>query len=291
MRSPTSPVPARAVPTRRVSFEYPLADLPRHFAADADPVRSHVLATLSAVFPNGEDFFVRSVRRYRDQITDPELAHQVKGFIGQEAIHGREHRELNDRLDELGYPTKRIDHLVEVSLRLRERVAPASANLALTAALEHWTATLAETLMTDAEVRGSIGHPEVTSLFMWHALEESEHKAVAFDVYRAVGGSERLRVWTMRLIILGFPIFILVTTLITLLRDPVARRQPRKVWQGWKRLRRSALVSRDMLDKLADYNRPDFHPDDRDTAALVDQWREQLFGEAGSLTDRLPSAS
>ncbi len=281
---------AREVPTRRVSFEYPLADLPRHFAADADPVRSHVIATLSAVFPNGEDFFVRSVRNYRKDITDPALAEQVKGFIGQEAIHGREHRELNDRLDELGYPTKTIDRWVDKSLKLRERIAPASANLALTAALEHWTATLAEVLMTDEEVRGSIGHPEVTSLFMWHALEESEHKAVAFDVYKAVGGSERIRVWTMRLINAGFPIFILLTTLVSLLRDPVARRQPRKVWQGWKRLRRSSLVSREMLDKLREYNRPDFHPDDRDTSALVEQWRDELFGESGTLTDRLPSA-
>lgn len=281
----------RDVPTRRVSFEYPLADMPKHFAADADPVRSHVLATLSAVFPNGEDFFVRSVRNFRSEVTDPELKKQVKGFIGQEAIHGREHRELNDRLDELGYPVKTIDRLVDKSLKFRERIVPDSANLALTAALEHWTATLAEVLMTDEEVRGSIGHPEVTSLFMWHALEESEHKAVAFDVYKAIGGSERVRVWTMRIINAGFPIFILLTTLISLMRDRDARRQPRKVWQGFKRLRQSSLVSKEMLDQLRDYNRPDFHPDDRDTDALVEQWRTHLFGESGTLKDRLPQAS
>src|SRR5690606_22287460 len=90
--------PSRPVPTRRISFEESLADLPKHFAADGDLIMSHVLASLSSVFPDGEDFFVRSVRRFRDEITDPALRRQVSGFIGQESVHGREHRALNDRL-------------------------------------------------------------------------------------------------------------------------------------------------------------------------------------------------
>src|SRR3989441_5376478 len=132
--------PTRKVPTRRISFEASLQDLPKHFAADGDLILSHVAASLSAVFPDGEDFFVRSVRHYRDQITDPELKRQVAGFIGQESVHGREHRVLNDRLAELGYPTKQVERLTKFGLETRERVAPAKANLAMTAALEHFTA-------------------------------------------------------------------------------------------------------------------------------------------------------
>src|SRR5690606_18658513 len=98
------------------------------------------------VFPDGEDFFVRSVRHYRDRITDPVLKRQVAGFIGQEAMHGREHRALNDRLDELGYPVKRFERFTERGLGFRTRVAPPISNLAATAALEHFTATLAEML-------------------------------------------------------------------------------------------------------------------------------------------------
>src|SRR5947209_20258999 len=129
----------RKVPTRRISFEASLQDLPKHFAADGDLILSHVAASLSAVFPDGEDFFVRSVRHYRDQITDPELKRQVAGFIGQEAMHGREHRALNNRLDELGYPTKRVEKFTKWGLELRTKYAPAKANLAATAALEHFT--------------------------------------------------------------------------------------------------------------------------------------------------------
>src|SRR5687767_16034166 len=133
---PQTGAPARKVPTRRISFEESLQTVPKHFAADGDLILSHLAASLSSVFPDGEDFFVRSVRHYRDQITDPELKRQVAGFIGQEALHGREHRAFNDRLDQLGYPTRVFETITRKGLALRERVAPPSANLAATAALE-----------------------------------------------------------------------------------------------------------------------------------------------------------
>src|SRR5438445_10860712 len=169
--------PDRKVPTRRISFEESLQTIPKHFAADGDLIQSHLAASLSAVFPDGEDFFVRSVRNFRDQITDAELKRQVAGFIGQEAMHGREHRVFNDRLDELGYPTKRFERFTKKGLAMRERLLPATHNLAATAALEHFTATLAELVLTSEEARRSFGHEEVENLFLWHALEESEHKA------------------------------------------------------------------------------------------------------------------
>src|SRR5947207_2664818 len=112
----------RQVPTRRISFEESLQDLPKHFADDGDLILSHIAAALSAVFPDGEDFFVRSVRNFRDQIADPELKQQVAGFIGQEAMHGREHRAFNNRLDELGYPTKRVERITKWGLKQRERL-------------------------------------------------------------------------------------------------------------------------------------------------------------------------
>src|SRR4051812_35206241 len=140
---------ARKVPTRRISFEESLQDLPKHFAADGDLILSHLAASLSAVFPDGEDFFVRSVRQYRDQITDPDLKRQVAGFIGREPLHGREPRAFNDRLQELGYPPKRFERFTKKGLELRERVAPPASNLAATAALEHFTATLAELILSD----------------------------------------------------------------------------------------------------------------------------------------------
>ena len=100
--------PQRSIRTRRVDFAYPETTKRLHFV-QGDLVMSHVVAVLSALFPEGEDFFVRSVRHFADRITDPELKKQVAGFTGQEVTHGREHRALNEKLQQMGYPTRRVD--------------------------------------------------------------------------------------------------------------------------------------------------------------------------------------
>src|SRR5437764_1504580 len=278
--------PERKVPTRRISFEASLQDLPKHFAADGDLILSHVAASLSAVFPDGEDFFVRSVRHYRDQITDPELKRQVAGFIGQEAMHGREHRALNNRLDQLGYPTKPVERLTKWGLETRERIAPAKANLAMTAALEHFTATLAELLLTSEETRALFGDNEVRNLFLWHALEESEHKAVAFDVYKAVGGTERMRVMTMKLVRYSFVAGMTFQVFVSVLGDRATYRRG-NLRRSWRRVRQSPLLTREVWRQLCEYDRRGFHPDDRDTTDLVTHWRSELFGAEGTLNDKL----
>jgi predicted metal-dependent hydrolase len=87
--SEMTPKVAGHIPTRRISFDTAFAQVPRHFAVNGDLVLSHFAASLSAVFPDGEDYFVRSVRRFRDAVVDDALRRQVAGFIGQEAMHGR----------------------------------------------------------------------------------------------------------------------------------------------------------------------------------------------------------
>lgn len=280
----------RKVPTRRISFEESLRTVPKHFADDGDLLGSHLMASLSAVFPDGEDFFVRSVRRYRDEVTDPELKVQVSGFIGQEAVHGREHRLFNDHLAELGYPVKAFERLTKRGLAIRERILPATSNLAATAALEHFTATLAELILTEPEAREMIGNPAVLDLFLWHALEESEHKAVAFDVYKLSGGSERLRTFTMDLLTFGFLFGMAVQVFVSLLGDRETYRRGR-LRRSLVRGARSPFVSKELWRRLRDYNRPDFHPDDYDTTELVATWRAELFGPEGTLVDKLATTA
>jgi predicted metal-dependent hydrolase len=269
-----------------MTFEESMRELPKHFAQDGDLIASHVIMALSSVFPDGEDFFVRSVRRFRDQVTDPALKRQVAGFIGQEAVHGREHRVFNDRLDQLGYPAKEYEHVTKFGLRLRERILSAKSNLAATAALEHFTATLAQLVLTSEEVRHQMGADAVRDLFVWHALEESEHKAVAFDVYKAIGGGERLRVFTMNFFRYGFVVGMGLAVIVSLLRDRETYRHG-KLRESWRRVKQSPIMDPALWRQLKDYNRPDFHPDDSDTTELVEAWRSELFGEHGTLNDKL----
>src|SRR5690348_7707752 len=155
----TTPRADREITTRRLVLDF--AKVPHHFATDGDLMHSHLGAALSAVFPDGERYFVRSVRNYRDQIEDPVLKRQVTGFIGQEAMHGTEHRLFNERLAELGYPTKWFEKFTDIGLRFRERILPPIHNLAATAALEHYTATLAELLLENDDARALFGDETV----------------------------------------------------------------------------------------------------------------------------------
>ena len=275
------------VPTRAMEFDKWVADLPKYFAGDGDIVMSHVLTVLSSVFPDGEDFFVRSVRAASGEITDPKLAKDVEGFIGQESMHGREHRMLNDKLAELGYPTHQIGRYVRAVTAFRERFQSKKTNLAFTAALEHYTAALAENLLTHEEARAEIGHPGFRYLLMWHALEESEHKAVAFDVYRSIGGTERMRVFTMWITHLTFVFETGAWAAISLARDSYARRHPVRVAKSVWRLRKSPFTTPEAVQQLFEYHRRSFHPNDRNTTELIATWREKFFGPGGELADVL----
>ena len=208
----------RAITTRRLRFDFRRETVPRYFVDD-NIVGSHLVALASATFPRGEDFFVQSVRNYRDRITDPTLKRQVAGFIGQESVHGREHEEFNELLWSYGYPTLIVDKLVEWGLGLRAKLPGNKAKLAMTAALEHYTATFAAALLSDDHARRYMPADEVRQFWAWHALEESEHKAVAFDVYRAVGGSHRLRVFVMNVTTAGVLTGLVIGTLLSMLGD------------------------------------------------------------------------
>ena len=136
----------------------------------------------------------------------------------------------------------------------------------------------ASSKLTSPAIRDLLGHDEVRNLFLWHALEESEHKAVAFDVYRAVGGSERTRVIMMNLQRFGFVVGMSVTVIIGLLGDGATYRDG-NLRRSIRAFRGSPVPWREVWATLKDYNRPDFHPDDRDSTELV-----HLHGQCGAET-------
>jgi len=280
--------PPRSIRARRIEFAYPDGTLPKHFVG-GDLVMSHVVAVLSSLFPEGEDFFVRSVRNYRDRITDPELKRQVAGFIGQEAIHSREHESFNERLQAMGYPTRTMDRSTKALLAFVARTLPRRGQLAVTAALEHYTATLATVLLRDEAAREMLPVDEVRSMLEWHALEECEHKAVAYDVYQQVSGNHAIRSGIMHATTVVFLAVIVVGTTFSMLHDR-ASANPVRVVRSLARLRHSPFLTRQVLRDLHDYHRRDFHPDDHDTEALLDEWRTTLFGTEGVLAARLPAA-
>jgi predicted metal-dependent hydrolase len=135
---------------------------------------------LSTTFPAGEAFFVESVRAFREG-TPPKLAEEIKAFTTQEAIHSREHDAFNKRAAEAGYDLARLEAQVEKRLAITKG-KPQIVSLAATMALEHFTAILAHQLLADPRhLQGA--EQEAADLWRWHAVEEIEHKGVAYDTW------------------------------------------------------------------------------------------------------------
>ena len=220
-------------------------------------------------------------------MSDPELREQVNHFVGQESMHGRLHGQLNSRLEQLGFKVGLVDRVVDIGFnRVGARLLPPKVQLAVTAALEHYTATLAEVLMSDPEAQGLFDDESVCNLLLWHALEESEHKAVAFDVYRAVGGSDAVRRATMDVTTLVFLGGLALGSAYSAVSNSSTRDLP-SVFAGLVRLPRCPFLSTGVLRRLRAYNRRDFHPDVFDATELRERWRQQLFGPNGILADRV----
>lgn len=268
------------IPPRHMSFAFP-ADADRFCFYDGNALASSLFAVFSGIFPPGERFFVESVRRFRDRIADPLLDAQISGFIGQEAMHGREHDHLNAWLAARGFDMKTADRLIRFSLGLLAKL-PASQQLACTALMEHFTAALAEEWLTNEDFRAG-ADPRMLQLWSWHALEEIEHKAVAFDVHQRVSRNahaERMRAVPLVAAALLPGIFAAWAWQVVKQGEAFSLQEHRR---GWRALFGHRGFLTRVLRHMPPWFERDHHPDDRDTKALEQEWREALFGREGEL--------
>ena len=145
-----------------------------------DPVGTAFYNALSATFPKGEAFFVESVRLFREG-APPKLEQEIKAFVTQEVMHSREHVQFNRRALEAGYDLTPLEERVEYRLSVT-RARPPIVNLAATMCLEHFTAIIAHHLLKNGRHLDR-ADPESAALWRWHAIEEIEHKGVAYDTW------------------------------------------------------------------------------------------------------------
>ncbi|HRO02572.1 MAG TPA: metal-dependent hydrolase, partial [Terricaulis sp.] len=165
------------IPPRDLRFDLEAARK-GHWLGDA--VGTAVFNALSITFPDGERLFIDAVKHYRTDL-DGKLAEDVRNFIAQEAIHSREHHTLNQIIDRERYPVERIEAAVKERTALSRSRGPAGMLLS-TIALEHFTAMMADEFARSQDVFAH-ADPEIERMWRWHAMEETEHKGVAYDVY------------------------------------------------------------------------------------------------------------
>ena len=239
-----------------------------------NPYASALYDALSATFPLGEAFFVESVRKFRDDAPEP-LASEIRAFTTQEVIHSREHLAFNRRAADAGYDLKPLETKVANRLALT-RGRPEIVSLAATMALEHFTAILAHELLADP--RHLAGADAATAdLWRWHAIEEIEHKGVAYDTWlHATKAWPKRKRWevkakVMLLVTRNFIVDRTAGALELLRQDGITgvKAWANLIWYMWIR----PGMMRRIFSAWASFFRPGFHPwneDDRDLIAQYD---------------------
>lgn len=261
------------LPTRRdIKFNLPAEKIANWHTA-AGPVFTALLNTFSIVLPVGERFFIDAVRAHRELIHDPELKQAVTAFIGQEAMHGREHEQYNDALFATTAVAPKFEQLVNDIFVLLQKYLPKSMWLSGTIALEHFTALLADSVLSEPRVFAG-ADPDFTAIWHWHALEETEHKAVAFDVWDTVKGRGLLAYAERSLgLVIATVLFwgLTIPTFLLILRDEGKLTD----FKGWRKFYHYTFgeigTLRIQLGNYVDYFRPNFHPWDHDNRVYLKQ--------------------
>lgn len=264
------------IPVRRVSLPFD-PSIPRHWLA-GNALETHVFNGLNLLFPDGERFFIASVREALPRVRDPELRRQVKGFFGQEALHAREHERYFDVLRAQGY---RVDRFLRRFRRYCEwtsRWLPAPLRLAMTAGAEHWTATLGAAVLREPVLDAA--HPTMRTLALWHAAEEVEHRAVAFDVLRDTHPGYLLRATGFLLATASLFAWAAAGTRMLLRQDGISRREVRELHRA-ARARGAGRLPELIRRGFWTYLRRDFHPAQDDALAVAESRLAEL-GLAGA---------
>lgn len=269
----------RRITRRRVNIDFAAADAGGWSGRNTG--FEDALNALSFAFPPGEAYFVNSVRYYVKRIKDPVLKEQAERFIYQEAMHSKEHARANRELRQFHAYGRQMERLIVPMLGFSRRFMPRATQLATTCALEHFTAMLADVLLRDQQRFIADSDPAFVALWLWHAVEETEHKSVCFDVYQHVCGKGVVS-YLHRVIVMAVVSMIFLGVLsIVFMR--IKWRRPggaSDAAQATGTPTLAVLLHDVPLRLYFDYYRVSFHPWQHDNAQLIDQWKAH-FGDFG----------
>ena len=264
MKTNSTRLPA-SFPVRRMDYNF--ENTPKYWCAN-DPAMTHYFTGLSTLFPEGESYFVRSVRALREHAKLNEaLDREISAFIGQEAMHSKEHHAFHISAQQHGLNPESLEKVTGIVLKGLEKVFSKKWNLLVTVGLEHYTAVLVVSMMET--VNEYMTDKIIRDLWLWHSVEETEHKAVAFDLYEYLYGNglnayfPRVTIFTLSLI--------LITGLSTIYQIVLMKRDKQlsnlKTWQNFFNF--AAKQYKTFIPKFFEYYRYNFHPNQTNEKNLV----------------------
>ncbi|WP_374612940.1 metal-dependent hydrolase [Sphingorhabdus sp.] len=267
----------------------------RHWVRD-DMFATAFLNALSVVFPRGEAFMIEALHPWRDR-TDGQLQRDIATFIEQEAAHSREHVGFNKAIIEAGYDIDALDRAIKQFVSFFSGCGEVT-KLGATMCIEHLTAIVAaEILKNRKHLEGT--DLELRKLWLWHAIEEVEHKAVAFDVWmfatREWSGVRRWFTRSALLLAVSISFFINRTRGQVELLNQDGLAKPNAWWLCIRKGFAKGAIGRNVMGPWLEFFRPGFHPNHIDDRELLVRGENMLAaiklvteGAAGDVVHTVP---
>ena len=276
-------------PVRRMNFDF---DAVPEYWMNGSAGLTHFMTALSALFPAGEKFFIDSVRAVRNHPAikeNADLQKEISAFIGQEAMHTHEHIGFNASAQKFGHDVAKLDGYTDKVLQTVSKVMtvlgkPVGINkemvdLTATTALEHFTATIASQLLTNKHIQELMTDETMKTMWLWHAIEENEHKAVAYDVFQGVFGKglKAYAIRTSSLVIAMTTLFFVQSYFLyrLLKEDQQLNRESLSIVYEYAYSPSKGIIT-GMGKEMLMYFKPKFHPNDLDTNSLLEKWKAKL---------------
>lgn len=276
-------------PVRRMNFNF---DAVPEYWMGGNAGLTHFMTALSALFPAGEKFFIDSVRavRYHSMLkNNADLQKEISAFIGQEAMHTHEHVGFNASAQKFGHDVdaleRHTDTVIQTTRKFMAKLAKPigitqeMVDLTTTTALEHFTATIASQLLTNSHIQELMTDDTMKTMWLWHAIEENEHKAVAYDVFKGVFG-KGLRAYALRtssLVISMVILFFIQNYFLwrLLKQDKQLNLENLRMIYRYAYSPSKGIIT-GMGKEMLLYFNPNFHPNDFDTTTLLNTWKAKL---------------
>ena len=276
-------------PVRRMQFDF--NEVPEYWMNGSAGL-THFMTALSALFPAGEKFFIDSVRAVRQHPAvknNEALQKEISGFIGQEAMHTHEHAGFNASAEKYGHNVSRLEKYTDIVIQSFRKTAAFAGkpfgvsqqmiDLIGTTALEHFTATIASELLRNQHIQELMSDETMKTMWLWHAIEENEHKAVAYDVFEAVFG-QGIKAYAVRTggLALAMVILFFVQSyfVMRLLKDDeqLNLQSLQDIYTYGYSPSKGIITG--MGKEMLAYFKPGFHPNDLDTVDLLNVWKAKL---------------
>ena len=104
-----------AEPSVPRDLDVDFSQVPRHWL-HGNATATAIANGVNMLFPHGERFFVRSVKHFLEQIDDPVLRAQIKGFFGQEGRHAHAHDQFNAILRDPGLRDRSVPRRLQAAV-------------------------------------------------------------------------------------------------------------------------------------------------------------------------------